>query len=104
MYIYKKEVFKIVRRGREFGTPGYFARAFFYIGLFFTMQYYWVTSVTTYTMAVIYGVNISLIESGVDKLNAADAVLKLKLSVVPLDSSSFTWLNFIGFPDVGSAI
>ncbi len=57
----KKEVFKIVRRGREFGTPGYFARAFFYIGLFFTMQYYWVTSATTYTMAIIYGISQAFI-------------------------------------------
>lgn len=57
----KKEVFKIVRRGREFGTPGYFARAFFYIGLFFTLQYYWVTSVTTYAFAVVYGVSQALI-------------------------------------------
>jgi len=57
----KKEVFQIVRRGREFGTPGYFARAFFYIGLFFTLQYYWVTSVTTYSLAVIYGISQAFI-------------------------------------------
>lgn len=57
----KREVFKIVRRGREFGTWGYFARAFFYIGLFFTLQYYWVTSVTTYSLAIIYGVSQAFI-------------------------------------------
>lgn len=42
----KSEVFKIVRRGREFGTPGYFFRAFFYIALFFFMQYTFATSTT----------------------------------------------------------
>lgn len=45
----KKEVFKIVRRGREFGTPGYFFRAFCYIGLFFYMQYRFATSTTFFT-------------------------------------------------------
>lgn len=39
-------MFKIVRRGREFGTPGYFFRAFSYIGLFFFMQYKFATSTT----------------------------------------------------------
>lgn len=57
----KKEVFKIVKRGREFGTWGYFARAFFYIGLFFTLQYHWVFSVTSYSLAVIYGVSQAFI-------------------------------------------
>ena len=42
----KKEVFKIVRRGREFGTYGYFFRAFCYIGFFFFMQYKFATSTT----------------------------------------------------------
>jgi len=37
-------VFKIVRRGREFGTPGYFFRAFSYIALYFFMQYTFATS------------------------------------------------------------
>lgn len=57
----KREVFKIVRRGREFGTYGWFTRAFFYIGLFFTMQYFWVTTATTYTMAIIYGISQAFI-------------------------------------------
>jgi fatty acid desaturase (delta-4 desaturase) len=42
----KKEVFKIVRRGREFGTPGYFFRAFVYIAFFFFMQYTFSTATT----------------------------------------------------------
>jgi acyl-lipid (7-3)-desaturase (Delta-4 desaturase) len=57
----KREVFKIVRRGREFGTLGWYCRAMFYIGLFFTMQYFWVTRKTTYVMALIYGVSQAFI-------------------------------------------
>jgi fatty acid desaturase (delta-4 desaturase) len=49
-------VFKIVRRGREFGTPGWYFRCFCYIAFFFGMQYLWVTSKTSYWMAVVYGV------------------------------------------------
>jgi fatty acid desaturase (delta-4 desaturase) len=56
----KDEVFKIVRRGREFGTPGYFFRAFLYIGLFFYLQYLWVME-TSFTLAIIYGVANALI-------------------------------------------
>lgn len=40
----KAEVFKIVRRGREFGTPGFFFRAFLYIAFFGYMQYLFATS------------------------------------------------------------
>mmetsp|Transcript_25821 Transcript_25821/g.60795 ORF Transcript_25821/g.60795 Transcript_25821/m.60795 type:complete len:464 (+) Transcript_25821:167-1558(+) len=57
----KREVFKIVRRGREFGTWGYFARAFFYIGLFFALQYLWVTTPTTLGLAVVYGISQAFI-------------------------------------------
>mmetsp|Transcript_9028 Transcript_9028/g.20376 ORF Transcript_9028/g.20376 Transcript_9028/m.20376 type:complete len:477 (+) Transcript_9028:74-1504(+) len=42
----KSEVFKIVRRGKEFGTTGYFFRAFSYIAFFFFMQYTFATSTT----------------------------------------------------------
>lgn len=52
----KREVFKIVRRGREFGTKGYFARAFVYIGLLFYCQYLWATQGASLTMALIFGV------------------------------------------------
>lgn len=58
----KREVFKIVRRGREFGTPGYFARAFFYIGLMATMNYFWTTSkATTAGFAIAFGITQALI-------------------------------------------
>jgi len=53
----KKEVFKIVNRGKEFGTWGYFARAVFYISLFFFLQYYWVTTPTTFALAIVYGIS-----------------------------------------------
>jgi fatty acid desaturase (delta-4 desaturase) len=57
----KKEIFKIVKVGREFGTYGYFARAIFYVCLFFTLQYYWVTTTTTFSLAIVYGVSQALI-------------------------------------------
>lgn len=57
----KREVFKIVRRGREFGTFGWFARAFFYVGLYFYLQYLWLTQGTSWQLAVVYGVSQALI-------------------------------------------
>ncbi|CAB9504194.1 Acyl-lipid (7-3)-desaturase [Seminavis robusta] len=56
----KKEVFQIVRRGKEFGTPGYFFRAFFYIALALYLQYQWMQQ-TSYTLAIIYGVSMACI-------------------------------------------
>jgi fatty acid desaturase (delta-4 desaturase) len=53
----KKEVFKIVRRGREFGTPGYFFRAIFYIGLLAFLQFTWVTKGSSIPLAIILGVS-----------------------------------------------
>lgn len=57
----KREVFKIIKRGKEFGTNGYFLRAFFYIGLFFALQYYWVTIPTSYALAIVYGISQAFI-------------------------------------------
>lgn len=57
----KREVFKIVRRGKEFGTTGYFARAIFYIVLFFALQFVWVTQGTSLPLAIAYGVAHALI-------------------------------------------
>jgi fatty acid desaturase (delta-4 desaturase) len=57
----KKEVFKIVHRGREFGTFGWFARAFFYIGFFFYLQYLWVTQGSSWSLAIVYGISQALI-------------------------------------------
>ena len=57
----KAEVFKIVRRGREFGTLGWYSRAFFYVGLFFGLQYLWVTTPTSYLLAIVYGMSQAFI-------------------------------------------
>ena len=53
-------MFAIVRRGKEFGTPGYFFRAFCYIALFFYLQYRWMQQ-TSYSLAIVYGVSMALI-------------------------------------------
>lgn len=57
----KREVFKIVRRGKEFGTNGYFFRAFCYIGLYF----YLLTKINlegfNWTLAVAFGVSQAFI-------------------------------------------
>lgn len=57
----KEEVFKIVKRGQEYGTTGYFFRAAVYISIFFYLQYLWVTGPTSYTLAIVYGVSMALI-------------------------------------------
>lgn len=67
----KSEVFKIVRRGREFGTNGFFFRAFCYIAFFFYMQYTFATSTTFFNysnwyesgpfIAIVFGVSQGLI-------------------------------------------
>lgn len=57
----KKEVFKIVRRGREFGTWGWHIRCAFYVSLFFCLQYLWVTQGPTLVLALVYGASQALI-------------------------------------------
>lgn len=57
----KEEVFKIVRRGREFGTLGWYTRCIFYVTFFFSLQYLWVTTATSYTLAIIYGISQAFI-------------------------------------------
>ena len=57
----KQEVFKIVKQGKEFGTPGYFARAFFYIASYFLCLYLWITQASTWTLAAIFGLVHALI-------------------------------------------
>mmetsp|Transcript_15092 Transcript_15092/g.42570 ORF Transcript_15092/g.42570 Transcript_15092/m.42570 type:complete len:465 (-) Transcript_15092:76-1470(-) len=57
----KAEVFKIVRRGREFGTPGYFFRVLCYVSLAFYLQYRWMMGPTSYTLATVYGVALAMI-------------------------------------------
>jgi fatty acid desaturase (delta-4 desaturase) len=56
----KQEVFKIVRRGKEFGTVGYFFRAAFYLAIFFYLQYLWMQK-SSYTLAIVYGISMGLI-------------------------------------------
>jgi fatty acid desaturase (delta-4 desaturase) len=56
----KREVYKIVRRGQEFGTYGYFFRAISYIAMFFYLQYLWMQE-SSYTLAIVYGISMGLI-------------------------------------------
>jgi len=82
----KREVFKIVRRGKEFGTTGYFARAFFYIGLYIVLDYYWTTQPTTLKLAIAFGVAQALIGLNVQHDANHGAVSKK------------AWINdFLGF-------
>mmetsp|Transcript_24824 Transcript_24824/g.43546 ORF Transcript_24824/g.43546 Transcript_24824/m.43546 type:complete len:466 (-) Transcript_24824:56-1453(-) len=56
----KREVFKIVHRGKEFGTTGYLSRAVLYISFFFFLMYRW-TQETSFSLAIVYGVSMALI-------------------------------------------
>merc|ERR1711906_81786 len=56
----KAEVFKIVRRGKEFGATGYFFRAFCYIAFFFYMQYRFATSTSFFDYATWYQSGIAI--------------------------------------------
>jgi len=54
----KREVFKIVKRGKEYGTYGYFFRAAIYISIMAFLAYCWSTSVgPTWTLAIVYGIS-----------------------------------------------
>ena len=57
----KREVFKIVRRGREFGTFGWFFRAFMYIAVFFALMYQWVVHGSHWKLAIVYGISQAMI-------------------------------------------
>ena len=57
----KREVYKIVKRGKEYGTNGYFARAVFYIGLMAFLGYKWSTEGSSWGLAVWYGISAALI-------------------------------------------
>jgi acyl-lipid (7-3)-desaturase (Delta-4 desaturase) len=57
----KKEVFKIVRRGTEFATPGFLFRAALYIALYCVLQYVWITQGSSWQLAIVYGVAQALI-------------------------------------------
>jgi fatty acid desaturase len=96
----KREVLKIVRRGNEFGTPGYFFRAFSYIAFFFYLQYLWVTGATTYTLAIMYGVAQAFIGLNVQHDANHGAVSKtpwvnnlLGLGTDFIGSSKWLWME-----------
>jgi acyl-lipid (7-3)-desaturase (Delta-4 desaturase) len=57
----KREVFKIVRRGTEFATPGFLFRAALYICLYCYLQYSWITQGSSWLLAMVYGVAQALI-------------------------------------------
>jgi fatty acid desaturase (delta-4 desaturase) len=58
----KREVFQIVRRGQEFGTVGYFFRAFLYIAFFVAVVYRWTFQTgPSYALAVVFGLAKALI-------------------------------------------
>ena len=52
----KREVFKIVHRGKEFATMGFLFRAVSYLALFFFLQYRWITLGSSLSLAIIYGI------------------------------------------------
>jgi len=53
----KREVYKIVRPGKEFGTPGWFFRAITYCGIMAGLQYLWATTGSTWTLAILLGIS-----------------------------------------------
>lgn len=57
----KSEVFKIVKRGKEFGTTGYLSRAMFYCAFMAYSQYIWATEGASWKMAAVFGVAQALI-------------------------------------------
>lgn len=57
----KDEVWKIVRRGQEFGTPGFFFRVACFISIWTYLHYLWVTGPISYTLAIVYGVSQAFI-------------------------------------------
>jgi fatty acid desaturase (delta-4 desaturase) len=57
----KREVFKIVRRGREFGTVGWFFRAACYCSLFVYLQYLFAFKGVSVPLALVFGVSQALI-------------------------------------------
>jgi fatty acid desaturase (delta-4 desaturase) len=56
----KQEVFKIVRRGREFGTFGWHFRAVCYVTLYVTCLYFWIKE-TSFVLGALFGLVHALI-------------------------------------------
>jgi len=57
----KREVYKIVGRGKDFGTTGYFTRAMFYLALYFFLLYKICTIGLTWPLVFSHGVAQALI-------------------------------------------
>jgi acyl-lipid (7-3)-desaturase (Delta-4 desaturase) len=57
----KQAVFKIVKRGKEFGTTGFLSRATIYVTLYFVCLYFWITQKTNMTIAALFGIAHALI-------------------------------------------
>lgn len=56
----KTNVFRIVRRGKEYGTMGFMFRVVCYVSIFFHLQYLWMKE-TSYSLAILYGISMALI-------------------------------------------
>jgi len=61
----KEEVFKIVKRNQQFGTYGFFFRAFCFMAIFFYLQYLWVFQGSSIWLAIAYGVAAGAIGTSV---------------------------------------
>lgn len=57
----KREVYKIVKPGRDFGTPGFLLRAAFYSCLMAYLQWRWVVFGSSVRMAVLLGMSMASI-------------------------------------------
>lgn len=53
----KQETTKIVKRGKEYGTPGYFTRAAIYISIMVACLIRWITVGPSWVLAIIYGMS-----------------------------------------------
>jgi fatty acid desaturase (delta-4 desaturase) len=58
-------VFKIVHRGQEFATPGYWFRLVLYIALYAYLQYLWITQGSSLPLAIVYGMSQAAIGTNV---------------------------------------
>jgi acyl-lipid (7-3)-desaturase (Delta-4 desaturase) len=59
----KSEIFKIVRRGHEFGTFGWYFRAIVYLSIFFYFHYLWAFGSIgpTVALAIVYGISKAMV-------------------------------------------
>ena len=57
----KREVFKMVKAGKDFGTPGWFCRAVFYIALYIALDFCYVYYGSSVKVAIMFGISQALI-------------------------------------------